>query len=531
MQNRSVFFVGLDAADKDLIEQWAAEGVLPHFAKLLGSSLFGDIEVPRGLEAGCVWPTTYFGLRPGNMGQYDGARLFDSKTYEHISYQPETDLTPPIWATLSQAGKRCAVVDAPYNYPVNNINGVKVVDRAGHVPAGGGNFLHLRTNPPELADEIVELFGPDPAEGKSSDYFAMDTVEDVKHFVDIYSTRIEKKTDMILHLWGKEPWDFFMSVFTEAHCAGHRCWFLHDPNYHSYNAELAEAAGNPLKEIYIALDKAIGRLTEAVKGDADAIVYLSHGMGPRHSGTRILDRMLARMDHQDIVTGSGWIMDMGRKVWRVMPEALRKPFLGVRNNVTNDGFQPNRHTRRFFEVYANDRTAGVRINLKGREANGVVEPEDYDELCETLQKELYTLINPDSGKPAVREVIKVNTSFDGPFGNNLPDLLVTWNRSHVINAIESPMHGRVNSEGLDMKTRTGDHRIRGRFFALSDAWQPCKLNENVRTEDFAPTIGKLLGVEVPVTDGRIIAALTQGSAPEAMGNNLRPVENKTRNIA
>lgn len=516
MSSERVFLIGLDAADKDLVDKWVGEGNLPTFQKLLQSSLYGDIDTHKGLEAGSVWPSFYFGLKPGNMGQYDGARLFDSKIYDHKSYQPEKDSTEAIWTSLSNAGKRGVVVDAPYNYPVDTINGIKIVDRAGHVPAGGGNFLHLRTHPPQLATEILSTFGPDPAKGLSSDHFALDTPEDVKEFVRIYQERIEKKTDMILYLWEKECWDFCMSIFTEAHCAGHRCWHLHDSGHHLHNAELVKLAGNPLLDIYKALDKALGRLISKVEGEAKIVLYLSHGMGPRHSGTRILDRMLARLDDQKVATRSSWLMNCARQVWRIMPENLRKPFLKIRDNVTNDGFQSNRQGRRFFEVYANDRTAGVRLNLKDREAQGVVTEDEYDSLCDLLCKELSELRNPESGELAVQEIIKTRDHYEGAFFDRLPDLLVTWNRSFPINSLESDKLGTVGSEGIDMKTRTGDHRITGRFFALGDGWAPNKLAFNVKTEDFAITIATLLSVNLKNTDGHAIEELTKSSDPDLL---------------
>ena len=312
---------------------------------------------------------------------------------------------------------------------------------------------------------------------------------------------------MILHYWGQKDWDFFLSVFTDLHCAGHRCWFLHDPSYHQHNAELAAAAGNPLRDIYIEVDKAIGCMMEAVGNDARFMVYSSHGMGPRHSGTRLLDRMLAKMDNRPVATRSGFLMNLARKIWRLMPEFMRKPFLRMRENITSDGFQPNRAGRRFFEVYANDRTAGVRINLQGREPHGMVSETEYDALCDWLVGEISGIKNPDTGKPAVREIIKTRDHYSGPYRERLPDLLVTWDRSHAIVGLASDKYGDVNADGLDIRTRTGDHRIKGRFFALGEEWPHQRLDNNVRAEDFAPTFAALLGVTLENTDGAPIDAL------------------------
>ena len=62
---------------------------------------------PRGLEAGSVWPSFYFGLLPGETGQFDGARLFDPALYDHVSYRPEADRAPQIGTTLTRASSTC----------------------------------------------------------------------------------------------------------------------------------------------------------------------------------------------------------------------------------------------------------------------------------------------------------------------------------------------------------------------------------------------------------------------------------------
>ena len=185
--------IGLDAADKDLIEQWAASGDLPTFKTLQETAAWADVQNPRGLEAGACWPAFYFGRSPARTSQYDGGRQFDPETYQFVGYRPDADICDPIWSVLSDGGKLCGVIDAPYSYPTGKINGIKVVDRAAHVPAGSSNYLEFRTHPKELRDEIIELFGDDPAKGHSSDYLPVSTPDEVRTFRDVYLERMEKK--------------------------------------------------------------------------------------------------------------------------------------------------------------------------------------------------------------------------------------------------------------------------------------------------------------------------------------------------
>ena len=507
MKSVRLFVIGLDAADRDIIEAWAASGLLPAFKALSQSALWGDVENPRGLEAGSCWPTFYSGFLPSETGQYDGARRFDPERYEHGFYRPDVSSRDSFWTILSRADKLCGVIDAPYSYPVDEINGIKVADRGAHVPAGGTDYMEFRTHPKELAEEIVQLFGPDPANGHSSDFFNVDTVKGVQNFRDIYVQRIENKTDLALHYWRQRPWDAFLSVFTEAHCAGHRCWHIHDPSHPDHDPEIAAAAGDPVKDIYVALDRAVGRLVDAVRDEARVLVFLSHGMGPGYSGTRMLDRILVRLDSVPIVTQSDPVTKLLRAGWRSMPDAIRRPLKDLRNRVSHDGFQPNRRGRRFFEVLANDRTGGIRINLAGREAHGIVQPgEEYEAVCRQLVADLGDVVNAETGEPLAEEIFQVRDHYSGAALDKLPDLLMTWNRSNPINAARSDKIGTVDKTGLHL-TRSGDHRPVGRFFALAPEWPPQRLNQMVKVQDFAVTITELFSVNMGETDGRPIAIL------------------------
>ena len=508
-KNRRLFVIGLDAADRDLIENWAASGALPTFRKLQETAIWADVENPRGLEAGGCWPAFYFGLSPARTSQFDGGRHFDPVAYDFVGYRPEQNIFDPIWTVLSKAGKLCGVVDAPYSYPVDQINGMKIVDRAAHVPAGSGNYMEFRTYPQELADEVVTLFGADPAGGHTTDFWPMSTPDEVRNFRDIYLERMRKKTDLTLHYWKQRPWDYFMTVYTETHSVGHRCWHIHDDQHPAHDPAMAREVGDPLKDTYIAIDQSIQRLLDEVGDEAQVIVYLSHGMGPRHSATKLLDRILVRFDGKPVSTMSGPVMSTIRSIWRHMPDWVRRPLSPMRYKVSNDGFQPGRKTRRYFEVFANDRTGGIRINLKGREAHGMVQPGDeYDRICAQLVADIAEVINDETGEPLAKEILITREHYQGENLDYLPDILVTWNRSAPINAVRSAKIGLVDATGLITDVRSGDHRPGGRFFALADDWPHQRLQKNVKVEDFAPTIAQLLSVELEDTDGNPILAVS-----------------------
>jgi hypothetical protein len=238
-------------------------------------------------------------------------------------------------------------------------------------------------------------------------------------------------------------------------------------------------------------------------------------MGPGYSGTRLLDRILARLDNSAVSTQSNPLMSLVRAGWRAMPDAVRRPLKPLRHKVSHDGFQPNRKGRRFFEILANDRTGGVRINLVGREAHGLVQPgAEYDALCRQLIADLKDVKNAESGEPLAEEVFLVRDHYTGPCLEELPDILMTWNRSHPINAAKSDKIGVVDKTGLFL-TRSGDHRPVGRFFAVSPDWAPRRLNQTVKVQDFAPTFAEMLSVGMSHTRGTPIAPLLRRKADAA----------------
>lgn len=120
---------------------------------------------------------------------------------------------------------------------------------------------------------------------------------------------------------------------------------------------------------------------------------------------------------------------------------------------------------RFYTVPHNDDASAVRINVIGREEHGIVAPGDeYDKVCDDLTERLLNLTDASKKQPAIKEVIRVHKNYQGPAIEQLPDLLVVWNRAADLSAIHSEAHGVFRKE--EDPTRTGDHSRRG--LVLSD---------------------------------------------------------------
>ena len=156
---------------------------------------------------------------------------------------------------------------------------------------------------------------------------------------------------------------------------------------------------------------------------------------------------------------------------------------------------------RAFAVPNGDAVGAIRLNLRGREPDGTVRPEEYDAVCDDLAKALLELHVPDSDYPVVRQVTKSREFFHGPFLDQLPDLTVLWNTDQPWTALESPRFGRLRLRNQDI--RTGGHTPRGFVIARGQAIPAGTQLVGHSILDLAPTFLVAAGVPPPSSmDGR-----------------------------
>jgi predicted AlkP superfamily phosphohydrolase/phosphomutase len=141
----------------------------------------------------------------------------------------------------------------------------------------------------------------------------------------------------------------------------------------------------------------------------------------------------------------------------------------------------------------------VYINLKGREAQGIVEPgAEYERIRNELIEGLLAFQDPETGDHPVRRVYKREEIYNGYDENLIPDLLAANNSKYRVSWQTSL--GGIPSELLQVNDRkwSGDHcsmdpdNTRGVFFA----------NRRYRTDDitildFYPTVLRYFGLDVP----------------------------------
>ncbi len=535
-----VLVIGLDAADPALLRRWAAEGKLPAIRGLMDRGTSGPVCGVEGFYVGSTWPTFSTGLGPAGHGFHRIDQL-ESGTYGF--FRPLDTATgvggTPFWRLASDAGRRVAVLDVPLTRLEPELNGVQIVEWGGHDSVFG-----FRASPPELADHVLATVGEYPLPGDCD--ADRTTAADFEQFVATLEGAVERKTALTLDLLDREDWDLFIQVFTEAHCVGHQCWHLHDPTHPSHDERVAAAVSDPLERVYRAIDRGVAAIMERA-GDAQVLLLSAHGMSAYRGADFLLPEILYRLGVTvrptvtlrlpgglgDRVTGTA------RGAWNRLPWAARERLrplrtrlaTGASDGVTGASAWATASLSRCFAVPNGSPVSGIRLNLAGREPQGILRPgSEADAFCDELACDLLAIVDERAGSPLITAVDHTSSLYEGDRRDALPDLLVTWSDAAATGSLAhadgrgATVRARSTKigvvEGRNSYGRTGEHVPAGFFVCVGPGVPVAQRLDPVQVTDFHPTICSLLDLPVPTADGDLISELALTSRAEAASGRV-----------
>jgi predicted AlkP superfamily phosphohydrolase/phosphomutase len=461
--------LGLDSLDRVLVQQWVAEGRLPVLGELIADShkLMLD-EANRPLPGG-VWTDIATGASAAHHGYIHNSQI-RLGSYEWRRVDSSHVKIEQFYKTLSKHGLRCALIDYPVSYPIDDFNGVQVIDWGTEF-----QLWHFETRPKGFATKLFSTYGKHPLTNYAGTDLALSSLLALK---DKMRHGIEMKRRFAIDLLASKDYDFIYFCFSELHKAGHFLWRFHDRKHPEFT-DADPALVDSLRDCYEDLDRALGTLLVHLKGTDDLVVVGDRGMCAEHRGEHLLVDTLIRLD---LATPRGKMAApsrfrslrarmLGGKhakeiyhyiAYHMLPDAVRESLLPLHRAAI--GSQPPfdwAHTRVFPLPTVGD--SYLRVNLQGREPMGTVAPgAEFEATLRDVSGQLLALVNPDTGERAVESVHFPSTQFAGPRSAELPDIAIVWNSNAPINALASPDIGVI--EGRPPPDRSGNHRPEG--FAL-----------------------------------------------------------------
>jgi predicted AlkP superfamily phosphohydrolase/phosphomutase len=518
---RKLLLIGLDAADRELVEQWSSEGHLPNLARLKSNGVWGNLETTADTVHVSAWPSIFSGVTPDKHGLYH-AYVMREGEQAPVRPRPEECPVPFVWKLLDEHGKKSIVMDAFLTCPLRDFGGIQIVDWGSWTWFSGQEI-----QPKSIKDEIRRRFGPYPAENHSK--VGMTPPPDPLGFRERLIQGVETKTEVASWLLETQPWDFFLVVFGECHAAGHYFWHYQDEDYVAYPGDCDDRLRSALLDVYRSLDKAIGDLIAKAGPEVDFVIVSGDGMGPNYSASHLLPGLLKRLRMMNAGGGAEETQDPGASAKRqsfasrlrnLVPKSARamvsKYILPRSINEklslhwkTADIDWAN--TRAFLIDNANE--GYIRVNLKGREPEGVVDAgNDYDEICQTLHDTASRMTNPATGERAASAVHKTADIFSGPCTHNMPDVIINWNpNARVTTTVEIEGVGVIEGPDAGYQVSpyyTGNHR--GNAFVIagrSGVTNPVEVADG-SILDIAPSILDYFNIPVPkYMDGGISPVL------------------------
>jgi tetratricopeptide (TPR) repeat protein/predicted AlkP superfamily phosphohydrolase/phosphomutase len=156
-----VLLIGIDGADRKILDELIAEGRLPTFARLEREGASGLLRSQEPLLSPVVWTSIATGRRPEEHGVLDFIEF--GSTGEPAPITSLRRRVPALWNIATQFGKTSGFVGWYASFPAERVNGFEVSDRLAFHQVRSARAERGATFPEGLAEELRSRFGePQP---------------------------------------------------------------------------------------------------------------------------------------------------------------------------------------------------------------------------------------------------------------------------------------------------------------------------------------------------------------------------------
>jgi len=146
-------------------------------------------------------------------------------------------------------------------------------------------------------------------------------------------------------------------------------------------------------------------------------------------------------------------------------------------------------------VLHGDHFGHIRLNVRGREREGVVPPDQVNSLLDELIDGLASFTDPD-GSPSIAGFERVAGQFIGPRVENFPDLVLRWSDrpAAALRRLVSPRFGEVHRRSVGTG-RSGNHAPGTWAILAPGSSKVRRIDRTPQIMDFAATACALLDVD------------------------------------
>jgi predicted AlkP superfamily phosphohydrolase/phosphomutase len=497
-----VIVIGLDGADWRLIKPWIQQGYLPTLARLIEEGASGPLRSTIRPESSVAWSSFATGVNPGKHGIF-GFVNHEPNSYRYKLANASSIRVLRFWDILSQAGKRVGLLNIPFTYPPSPVNGFLVGGML--TPSTSTPF----TYPAELQSRLLQHF---------DNYLldAGDRTHEKENLLASVQAFTQQQIETIRLLWQVDDFDMLGVVFTGPDRLQHFLWEDIDSQHPDHDKASSQKFESSLREHFTLLDQAVAEIIAQVPDRTLVLVMSDHGFNGC-ARRFYVNRWL----HQQ-----GLLVLREQKHWRAalvdhlsvlksIPRfrRLKRAFLPDDWGLTNLKaiISSQMIDWSATQVYYSP-DGGLRLNVKGREPQGIISPgKEYEQLRKDLSIALTGLREPQTNRSPLASVYLREELYNGRFVDYAPDLVIEPKRDDIHAVSNFVLDSTVDMEKLVFTSSTpysGNHTLDGILVAWGPGVASGQQFKNAQIIDLAPTILAALGVTAPsYLDGQTLDQL------------------------
>ncbi len=292
----------------------------------------------------------------------------------------------------------------------------------------------------------------------------------------------DEREDMFFDGLEKVKRGLCVCVFDGMDRIQHMFWRYMDADHPAHDGQATTQRRDAIETLYRNMDVLVGKTMRECDDDSVLMVISDHGFNTFRRGVD-LNRWLEKNGYLTLKPGGH-----GKKYLAGVDWSRTKAYaIGL---------------------------AGIWLNIKGRESQGVVDPSEAAALRQELAEQLTGLRDDEKDCLAVSKAYNAHATYRGPYRQESPDIIVGYNNGYRISweaAIGQPTEQVFHDNN---KAWSGDHCIDPKLVPGVLFCSRKIKDERPRLMDLGATVLDLFGVAVPPNmDGRPLAVADAG-APE-----------------
>jgi predicted AlkP superfamily phosphohydrolase/phosphomutase len=515
-----VFLLGLDGATWKVLDRLIREGYMPALGALVKEGTSGILRSTIPYITPVAWSSLLSGVKPLKHGifSYDVMENRDGIILSHLANRTMIK-APTVYDIYSQVGKRVISLNMPMSYPPRPEDGVIVSgfmtpswDSRFYFPEGlmdelGAHGIDYRIDIKFAREQQAEI------DDRVTAYLADGAAEflrDLRHVT-------EEREKAVHYLLSGTEWDLFMVTFISMDRIQHFLWKVFE------NGDCDPKLRRKVFEHYRFIDSIVGRIYSAVKDKALIVVCSDHGFGDFKGGF-YLNVWLEEMGYCVSAGGGLTATGLAKKVLgrlgikKTLRRLLEKSDQAVAKRLIFMGSSNIDWGRTRAYVYSAD---GIRINLKGRDQYGIVEPgQEFDRIRQEIKQALLG-IKTDGGEQLLKKVHFVEDLYGGPAAEETPDIIYEFaDECHYSTYYRKGKSHKILDRSYPWKQ--GGHRRDGMVLIAGKGVVPGR-RVTADIEDILPTVLYIQGLpDSEDFDGRVISeAFDEEFASERRGRQRR----------